>query len=141
MMLTRAASVEDLPQPAGPVSSTMPWWKLAKRARRRGQAEVVEGRRLRRDGAEDGVEAALLAVGVGAEAADAGDRVGEVDLAVLVEVALLLGRQDLADHGVGRPPASRGSASRSMICAVAPQLDRRAAVQVEVARPLAARRR
>ncbi len=31
MMLSRAARVDDLPQPAGPVSSTIPWWKLASR--------------------------------------------------------------------------------------------------------------
>ena len=80
------------------------------------------------------VEAALLAVDVAAEAADPGDGVGEVDLAVassfadVLEVRAPIIAVDLLGRELCRP-ISRELAGDAEARA-------RAAVQVEVARPL-----
>src|SRR5438105_325900 len=58
------------------------------------QRELVDGRNLHRDDAEDHPDGAALLERVAAEAAEAGDAVGEVDLAVLLELFPVPGRQD-----------------------------------------------
>ena len=114
-----AASVVDLPEPVGPVTSTKPRGFLAKLVDDRRQAELLDRHRLGRDQAEGGAERAALEVGVDAEAADARDRVGEVELPVGLEpLALRVGEDrvdDLARVGrrerrdaLDRRPASRG---------------------------------
>ena len=78
-----------------------------------GQAELLERLDHRRDRAERGREAAALIEGVDAEAGDAADAVGEVELPAELQVLLLLGRRDavdqLAQHDPGRAPGTRGA--------------------------------
>ena len=68
---------------------------------RRRDAELLERLQLRRDEAEGGAEALALEVDVDAEAREAGDRVGDVDLALVLEVLLLLGREDPVEQPLG----------------------------------------
>ena len=63
----------------------------------RRQAELLDRHRLGRDQAEGGAERAALEEGVDAEAADAGDAVGEVELPVGLERLALRGAQDRVD--------------------------------------------
>ena len=72
-----------MPQPVGPVTSTSPCVVGGETRERRRQAELLEARRLGRDEAEDGVDAALLAIEIDAEAAGARDLVAEIEVAVL----------------------------------------------------------
>ena len=58
---------------------------LGELAHDRRQAELLDRHRLGRDQAERGAERAALEEGVDAEAADAGDAVGEVELPVGLE--------------------------------------------------------
>ena len=74
------ASVVVLPEPVGPVTSTRPRGSIASAASASGQAEVVERDRADADPAEHQAGRAARAEGVDAEAADAGQGVGEVGL-------------------------------------------------------------
>ena len=87
------ASVVDLPEPVGPVTRTRPRG-CRELEEHLGQAEVLERLDHLRHEAEGCGEAVALEVDVDAEAGDAGDGVGEVDLAVDLEPLLLLGRED-----------------------------------------------
>ena len=60
----------------------------------RREAELLERLDLLRDEAERRAERLALEVDVDAEAREPGERVGEVELAVELEVLLLLGRED-----------------------------------------------
>ena len=100
---------------------------------RRGQAELLQGGRVRRDGPEHGVDAPLLAVGVATEAADAFQGVGEVHLAAGAQGFGLIGIEDLHHHALGRlgiqePGIEIGEG------AMGAQLESGAAVDVEIAR-------
>ena len=74
-----------------------------------GQHELLDRLHAERDHAEDDADRAALHEGVHAEAAEAGDRVGEVDLVELVEVRLLTRRHDRRRD---RRAAAPGSAAR-----------------------------
>ena len=89
-----AASVVDLPEPVGPVTSTSPRALSASCLEVLGKAELGERLDLGRDHAERRAERGALEEDVDAEAADAGDRVGHVDVAARLEHLLLLGRED-----------------------------------------------
>ena len=120
--LISEASVVDLPEPVGPVTSTIPRGFLANAADDRRQAERLDRHRLGRDQAEGGADGAALEVGVDAVAADAGDRVGEVELPVGLEALALRRVEDRVDelarvgrrqrrHGRRSGPASRARAA------------------------------
>ncbi len=94
MWSIRAASVVDLPEPVGPVTSTSPRGFSASCIEVLRQAELHQRPDLGRDHAERGAEGRALEEDVHAEAADAGDRVGHVDVAPGLEHLLLLGRED-----------------------------------------------
>ena len=78
-----AASVVDLPEPVGPVTSTRPLRIERDAAHLLGQAELLDGHDLRRDDAEDRAGAALLPEEIDAIARHARNLVGEVDVAGL----------------------------------------------------------
>jgi hypothetical protein len=64
-----------------------------------GQQQVVDGRHLHRDDAEDHAERAALLEGVAAEAAEPGDAVGQVDLVMVLELLAVRGGQDRRGDG------------------------------------------
>ena len=79
MWLTIAASVVDLPEPVGPVTSTRPrGCQRAARRRSSGAFELFEREHLRRNRPEHGAGAAVLDEGVDAEARQVGNREREV---------------------------------------------------------------
>ena len=96
-----AASVVDLPEPVGPVTRTRPRGFGREVLQHGRKAELLERLQLGRDEAEGRAEALALEVDVHAEAREAGDRVGDVDLALDLEVLLLLGREDPVEHPLG----------------------------------------
>jgi len=98
------------------------------------QPERFERRRRRRDGAEDRVEAALLAVDVAAEAGGAGEGVGEVDLAMLRKLLALLGRENGGDEALGLGGRDGRGTWKGLEPSVDPELNGSAGVQVDVAR-------
>ena len=100
-----AASVVDLPEPVVPVSRMIPRRSSASVADHRRQTEVLDRPHLVGDHAADDRDRAALAEGVDAEPRDARDRVGEVGLAVGVEL--------LARRGRCRRAASRSASSVS----------------------------
>jgi hypothetical protein len=81
------ASVVDLPEPVGPVTSTMPRARPAMFETGRRDAEVLQRLDLVRDQAERRAERLALPVDVHAEAGDVRDGVGEVELEHLLEAA------------------------------------------------------
>ena len=101
---------------------------LGELAHDRRQAELLDRHRLGRDQAEGGAEGAALEEGVDAEAADAGDRVGEVELPVGLEHLALRGREDRVDDlaRVGRRqvrlPSSGTSEPRTRMVGGAPEV-------------------
>ena len=107
-----AASVVDLPEPVGPVTSTRPRGFSASSCSDVGQAELLERLDLVRDQAERGAERLALEEDVDAEARDARDRVREVDLAVDLEPLLLLGREDAVEQVARLLGVSGGTPSR-----------------------------
>ena len=92
------ASVVDLPEPVGPVTSTRPRGFVVNSWSDAGQPELLERLDVGRDRAEGRREALALVVGVDAEAGEPANAVGEVELAVDLEVLLLLGRRDPVDE-------------------------------------------
>ena len=93
-----AASVVDLPEPVGPVTSTRPRGRSARYLQTFGRLQVLHRRDLQRDDAEDGAHRVALLEDVRAEARHARDAVGEVELEFGLEArALLLGEQ-VEDH-------------------------------------------
>ena len=66
------------------------------------QPEVGEGWRIRGNGAKHRVEPALLLEGVATKAADPRDRVGEVELLVLLEQRALLLAEQTVDQLLGK---------------------------------------
>ena len=120
-----AASVDDLPEPVGPVTSTMPFFSAALSASDRRQLELGERRNPRRDDAHDDRERAALPEDVDAEAAAFGQRVGQIAGALLLERAqrrLVAAHQIAGDArrvlgaehaaAAARPPPSGGRAFR-----------------------------
>ena len=94
-----AASVVDLPEPVGPVTSTRPRGRVANWATDIRNAQLFERPDAGRDDAERRADRAALLVAVDAEPGAAGQRVGEVELVVLVERLLLLLAHQAADGG------------------------------------------
>ena len=92
-----AASVVDLPEPVGPVTSTKPRGFFVKSSSTGGRPSELELRHVVRDQAEGGRERGALEVRVHAEAGLARDRVGEVDLPVGLQALALLVREDRVD--------------------------------------------
>ena len=92
------ASVVDLPEPVGPVTSTRPRGFFVRSCRLGGRPELLERLDVRRDRAERGREALPLVERVDAEAGEAADAVREVELAAQLQVLLLLGRRDPVDQ-------------------------------------------
>ena len=77
---TIAASVVDLPEPVGPVTSTRPRGYLAISAKIFGAVQLLEREHLRGNRPEHGARAAVLVERVHAEAREVRDLEGEVDL-------------------------------------------------------------
>ena len=92
-----AASVVDLPLPVGPVTRTRPFVRLGELARHRRQPQLVERQDLERDLPDHHADHAALQEDVGAEARQALDAEGEVQLLVGLEALLLL----VGQHAVG----------------------------------------
>ena len=93
-----AASVVDLPEPVGPVTSTSPRGRSARYRQTFGRPRSSIVGISMRDDAEDGAHRVALLEDVGAEARHARDAVGEVELELGLEApALLLGEQ-AEDH-------------------------------------------
>ena len=89
-----AASVVDLPEPVGPVTRTRPRGYSARLCSDVREAELLERLDLLRDQPEGRADSLALVVDVDAEARDARHRVREVELALQLEVLLLLARED-----------------------------------------------
>ena len=105
-----AASVVDLPEPVVPVSRMIPRSSSASSVTDSRQAELLDGLDDHRDGAHDDRDRAALHEGVDAEAAEALDRVGEVDLVLGLELLELVG---VVEHLLrARAACPRGTAAR-----------------------------
>ena len=116
-----AASVVDLPEPVVPVSSTMPRSSSASVATTSGSDEVLDRADVHRDRAGDDRHVAALAEGVDAEPRDVLDRVAEVDLVVVRELAQLVRVvEHLMHRGLGLLGAS--SSGRPSIGRRAPSI-------------------
>ena len=105
MWLTIAASVVDLPEPVGPVTSTMPRGWSAISAKIFGAFSSSSDRTLRRNRPHHRGRAAVLHERVDAEAREARDREREVALEVLLVVLALPVVHDVVDHRRARPCA------------------------------------
>ena len=93
-----AASVVDLPQPVGPVTSTRPLRRSASLRTTSGVVELLQRQHLAGDGAEDGRQPRRLVEVVGAEARLGAVAVGEVEVQLLGDLPLLLGAGDLEEQ-------------------------------------------
>ena len=98
MMSTSDASVVDLPEPVGPVTSTRPRGRSANCCTDAGKPERLEGHDLERDGPHDGADRVALQEDVHAEAADLRHGVRRVELEVGLELLPLLLGEDGVDH-------------------------------------------
>ncbi len=96
-----AASVVLLPLPVVPVTRTRPRSSAAICLRIGRQAELVDRSDPERDDAQHDADRAALLEDVGAEPAEAGDAVGEVDLLGLPELLDVLRPHDRAGHRLG----------------------------------------
>ena len=90
-----------MPEPVGPVTRTKPRGLRGQFPQHRRHAERVQRGDLLRDQAEGGADRAALEVAVDAEAGDAGDRVGEVELFVVLEAFALVVVEDPVDDLAG----------------------------------------
>ena len=93
-----AASVVDLPEPVGPVTSTRPRGRSARNLHTFGRPSSSMRRDLQRDDAEDRAHRVALLEDVGAEARQARDAVREVELELGLEAAALLLGEQAEDH-------------------------------------------
>ena len=116
-----AASVVDLPEPVGPVTSTKPRGLRVNSCTIGGRPSSSIEVELEGDQAEGGADRAALVVGVDAEAGVAGDRVGEVELPVGLQALALVAGEDRVDDlarvgratASGSPRAARGGRGRA----------------------------
>ena len=97
IMSTIEASVVDLPEPVGPVTRTKPRGLRVNSASAAGSPSDSRRLDLARDQAEGGADRAALEEDVDAEAGHAGDRVGEVELALVLEPLALRVVEDRVD--------------------------------------------
>ena len=104
---TIEASVVDLPEPVGPVTTTNPRGNRARSATTGGRPSVVDVLDLEGDHAERGPDRVALHVDVHAEARAPGQRVGHVELELLLEAFAQLLGQDRVDHALQRPRRER----------------------------------
>ena len=95
-----AASVVDLPEPVGPVTSTRPRGSIADLLEDLRRIQVLERQDLRRNGAEHRAGAAVLVEGVDAEARQLRDLEREVGLQELLVGLALLVVHDVVHHVV-----------------------------------------
>ena len=98
-----AASVVDLPEPVGPVTTTRPRCSMAEFLQHGGQRrvellEILERKHLARNLAEHGGDAVLLVEEIGAEAGDVRDFVAEIHVAGFLEDLDLVLRRDFVEH-------------------------------------------
>ena len=109
-----AASVVVLPEPVGPGDQDEAARLAGEVGEHRRQLQVVEALDLLRDVAEGGAHSTALEVAVDAEAGDSGDRVGEVELLLVLEALALVVVEDRVDDLAGllraSAPGSRPSA-------------------------------
>ena len=126
-----AASVVDLPEPVGPVTSTMPRGFSARSPKILGALSCSSVRILRGNGPEHGAGAAVLVEGVDAEARQAVDLEGEVDLQELFVVLALGVVHDVVHHGVHLLVVQRLDVDAPHV-AVHPDHGRQAGRQVQV---------
>ena len=126
------ASVVDLPEPVGPVTSTRPRGDLRQIVQARREAELLERLDLRRDRAECGREAPALVVGVDAEPGETADAVGEVELPAELQVLLLLRRRDPVDQLAQEIRIELGELREQLDMAATPHCGLHAGRQVQV---------
>jgi hypothetical protein len=98
MMSISDASVVDLPEPVGPVTSTRPFRRSVKALTAVGNAQRVELRHLVGDGPQGGGDRPPLQRHVDPEPSHAGDGVRGVQLVLLLEPLALGCRQDPEHH-------------------------------------------
>ena len=96
-----AASVVDLPEPVGPVTSTRPRG-LSDRSPKSWGVELLQRQDLAGNGPEHGRRAAVLVEGVNPKARQAVNLEGEVDLQELLVGLALRVAHDVVHHAVHR---------------------------------------
>ena len=131
-----AASVVDLPEPVGPVTSTSPCCRWARPSIALRQVELLERHDRLGDDAEDRAGAVLLAQEVGAEARHPLEAVGEVEVAARARTPPTGPRS--RSRAAGRGGASWESAAQPATGSSAPWTRMRgsqAGGQVEVGAP------
>ncbi len=126
-----AASVVDLPEPVGPVTSTKPRGFLVNSSSTVGRPRSRRFGIVLRDQAEGRRQRRALHVGVDAEARLAGDRVGEVDLPVVLQPLTLVVAEDRVDH-LARDLRGQLRVVHRLELSVVAQHRRRAGRQVKV---------
>ena len=97
---TSDASVVDLPEPVGPGDEHEAARERGEVRHRRRDAQRLERLDLERDHAEGGTDGVALAVDVDAEAGATGQRVGEVELELLLELQPLRLGEDRVDDAL-----------------------------------------
>ena len=135
-----AASVVDLPEPVGPVTTTSPRCSIANflstgRQRRIEFFEVLEGKHAAGNLAEHGGDAVFLVEEVDAEARNVRNFVAEVHVAGFLELFDFVIRRDFVEHGLERIAFQRGII-HALKLAVDPQNGRVAGRHVQVGRLL-----
>ena len=107
-----AASVVLLPEPVVPVTRMIPRCSSASLRTTWRQPEILDRADLEGDRAADDRDRAALLEGVDAEAGEAGDRVGEVGLAVLLELGQRARLGDVVEGLLGVLGAQRADSPR-----------------------------
>ncbi len=121
-----AASVVDLPEPVGPVTSTMPRGQRGHLPDHRRHSELLQGLGLARDDAQCGADRAPLQISVDAHPRGARNREAEIDLALVLELLALRVAHDRVDDlarvrtpSTGKP-SSASSRPRTLMWGGAP---------------------
>ncbi len=126
-----AASVVVLPEPVGPVTSTRPRCSSASRRHDRRETELLHRRDAREHPPQHEPDRSALAEDVHPEAAEAGERVGEVGLVVIEELVGAGLRQERERDALGVGRRDR-LAVPGLEVAVDPEVRRRADLDVDV---------
>ncbi len=132
---TSDASVVDLPEPVGPVTSTSPRGKRAKLRHDLRDAKRLERLDLVRNDAEGGAHGVALPVHVDAEARLAHQRVREVEFEVLFKLFALLLRQHRVQRALQAVRLQHVESGQRRQLTIEPHHRRRARGQVKVRGP------
>ena len=131
-MSTIAASVVDLPEPVGPVTTHEAALESREVHDDGREPELVHVLDLERDHPEDGAHGVALQEHVHAEAGPSRERVRHVQLELLLEPLPQLLRQDRVDHALQRSRRERRVVARRLELTVDPHHRRGARREVQV---------